>query len=489
MGIIIKQSIKGSFWSYLGVVIGFITTSYLYPNYLTTETVGLFGLISAYTVLLSEFSALGFHAVTARLFPYFRNEKKGHNGFVFILIIVILIGFLLVTSAFYILKPWIIESNIEKSKIFADYIYLLLPLTLFTLLYNQFDIYNKLLYDAVFGTFLQEFLQRIMILIVTLLYAFHIINLNQFIIAFACVLCLKGLVLLLYLLIKGDISIMPQLSFLNNNLISEMISVALYGILAGIGGSIVFSIDKIIINQMLGLASTGVYTIAFFFGTLVIIPSRTLIRISGTLIAEAFKKNDLKYISEIYHKSCLTQLIIGAFIFGGIWLNIENIISILGPEYNEAQWVIFFIGLGYLVDMTTGANGQIIAYSKHYKVALLFILILIVLVIILMYILVPKWGITGGAIAIAFSIIMNNIMRALFLKVKYDMQPFVWKFLVIIGVAIFAYTISSILPIQKKILPDILFRSSVFTVIYTILIFRLKVSNDINQALLKIINR
>ena len=489
MGIIIKQSIKGSFWSYLGVVIGFITTSYLYPNYLTTETVGLFGLISAYTVLLSEFSALGFHAVTARLFPYFRNEKKGHNGFVFILIIVILIGFLLVTSAFYILKPWIIESNIEKSKIFADYIYLLLPLTLFTLLYNQFDIYNKLLYDAVFGTFLQEFLQRIMILIVTLLYAFHIINLNQFIIAFACVLCLKGLVLLLYLLIKGDISIMPQLSFLNNNLISEMISVALYGILAGIGGSIVFSIDKIIINQMLGLASTGVYTIAFFFGTLVIIPSRTLIRISGTLIAEAFKKNDLKYISEIYHKSCLTQLIIGAFIFGGIWLNIENIISILGPEYNEARWVIFFIGLGYLVDMTTGANGQIIAYSKHYKVALLFILILIVLVIILMYILVPKWGITGGAIAIAFSIIMNNIMRALFLKVKYDMQPFVWKFLVIIGVAIFAYTISSILPIQKKILPDILFRSSVFTVIYTILIFRLKVSNDINQALLKIINR
>lgn len=489
MGIIIKQSIKGSFWSYLGVVIGFITTSYLYPNYLTTETVGLFGLISAYTVLLSEFSALGFHAVTARLFPYFRNEKKGHNGFVFILIIVILIGFLLVTTAFYILKPWIIESNIEKSKIFADYIYLLLPLTLFTLLYNQFDIYNKLLYDAVFGTFLQEFLQRIMILIVTLLYAFHIINLNQFIIAFACVLCLKGLVLLLYLLIKGDISIMPQLSFLNNNLISEMISVALYGILAGIGGSIVFSIDKIIINQMLGLASTGVYTIAFFFGTLVIIPSRTLIRISGTLIAEAFKKNDLKYISEIYHKSCLTQLIIGAFIFGGIWLNIENIISILGPEYNEAQWVIFFIGLGYLVDMTTGANGQIIAYSKHYKVALLFILILIVLVIILMYILVPKWGITGGAIAIAFSIIMNNIMRALFLKVKYDMQPFVWKFLVIIGVAIFAYTISSILPIQKKILPDILFRSSVFTVIYTILIFRLKVSNDINQALLKIINR
>ena len=45
MGIIIKQTIKGTLWSYLGVAIGFVTTAYLYTNYLSTEIVGLFGLL------------------------------------------------------------------------------------------------------------------------------------------------------------------------------------------------------------------------------------------------------------------------------------------------------------------------------------------------------------------------------------------------------------------------------------------------------------
>ena len=54
MGIIIKQSIKGSIWSYVGVIIGFVTTTYLYTEYLTTELVGLFGLLAAYAALTGQ---------------------------------------------------------------------------------------------------------------------------------------------------------------------------------------------------------------------------------------------------------------------------------------------------------------------------------------------------------------------------------------------------------------------------------------------------
>ena len=110
-----------------------------------------------------------------------------------------------------------------------------------------------------------------------------------------------------------------------------MISVATFSILTGLGGSIVFNIDKILINQILGLSDTGVYTIAFFFSTLIIIPSRPLLRIAGTLIADAFKRDDIAYIDDIYRRSCINQFIIGTFLFGGIWINIDNILIILGP--------------------------------------------------------------------------------------------------------------------------------------------------------------
>jgi O-antigen/teichoic acid export membrane protein len=480
MGIIIKQSIKGSIWSYLGVGIGFITTAYLFPNYLATDTIGLFSLLLAWSVLFAQLSSLGFQGVTSRLFPWFRNKENQHNGYLFIAFLVMLAGFLLFLLVFWSLKSWLVESNMEKSEMFSEYLYLIVPVTFFTLLFTQLDVFNKLLYDAVFGTFLQEFLQRALILTVTLLFVFGILNLHQLILAYAAAVSAKGAVIFVYLLVKKELSLKPRLQFIKPHLRKEMTSVALFSILTGLGGNIVFNIDKILINQLLGLSDTGIYTIAFFFGTLVIIPSRTLLRISGTLIADAFKRNDLNYIADIYRRSCLNQFIIGAFLFGGIWINIDNILIILGPEYTEAKWVIFFIGLGYLVDMLTGANAQIIAYSKHYRVALYFILILIVLVVVTILLLVPAWGITGAAVAISLSIAANNLMRFVFLKVKYNMQPFDKKMLFITTILVLSIFVSSLLP-KLHLVPDIFSRSALFTLVFGVLITGFNVSDDVNQ--------
>ncbi|WP_372950512.1 lipopolysaccharide biosynthesis protein [Mariniphaga sp.] len=479
MGIIINQSIKGSIWSYLGVGIGFITTGYLFPNYLTTDTIGLFSLLLAWSVLFAQLSSLGFQGITGRLFPWFRNRENNHNGYLFIAFAVMFMGFSLFLILFWFMNSWLVESNLEKSKLFADYLYLLIPLTFFTLLFTQLDVFNKLLYDAVFGTFLQEFLQRLLILLATLLFVFQIINLHFLILTYAASVCAKGVVIFVYLGIKKEISFRPQLQFVKPTLRKEMISVGFFSILTGLGSNIVFNIDKILINQLLGLGETGVYAIAFFFGTLVIIPSRTLLRISGTLIADAFKRKDLGYIADIYRRSCLNQFIIGAFLFGGIWINIDNILVILGPDYEGAKWVIFFIGLGYLVDMMTGANAQIIAFSEHYRVALYFILILIVLVVVTMFILVPLWGITGAAIAIAASLTANNFMRFLFLKLKYKMQPFDRKILVAAFVFVLSVLVSTLIP-QVQLLPDIFLRSTLFTIIFVALTVGFKISEDVD---------
>jgi O-antigen/teichoic acid export membrane protein len=488
MGIIIKQSIKGSIWSYAGILVGFVTTSYLFPRYLSTDVIGLFSILLAYSILFAQFSALGFHGVTSRLFPYFRDKEKGHNGFLFLAFAVMMTGFVLFTIAFLFFKPLLIENNLEKSKLFADYVGLLVPLTFFTLLFVQLDMVNKVLYDAVLGAFLQEFLQRMLIFLITILFIFKILDLNQLVLAYAAVVCLKGLFMFAYLLAKGEISFKPRFESIDKKLRKEIISVALFSILTGLGGSIVFNIDKIIINQLLGLGQTGVYSIAFFFGTLVVIPSRPLLRISGTLIADAFKRNDINYIANIYRKSCLNQFIIGAFLFGGIWINIDNILQILGPDYADGKWVIFFIGLAYLFDMATGANGHIISFSKHYRVALYFILILIVLVVATMYLFIPVYGITGGALAIALSIFLNNIMRFIFLKVKYNMQPFTVKFIAIAIIFVAAYLVSMLVP-QLKLIPDIIVRSTVFTLIVFMGIYFSKVSDDINSVVNTIFER
>lgn len=465
MGIIAKQTIKGTIWSYIGVVIGFFTTGILFPNYLAPEVIGLFGLLASLSSLIGQLSLLGLPGVTNRLFPYFRNTENGHNGFLFIALLFHLIGITFFLGAYYIFKPWLIESNIEDSPLFAQYVYLLIPMTLSVMLFTFLDVFNKVLYNAVFGTFLQEFFQRFLILGITLLFVFDIISLEKLIICYAIAVSFKALIILFFLIQHKSIHFrLPEKIIVNKKMRREILNVAMFTLFGGLGSMIVFKLDKVIINQMLDLSNTGVYTIAFYFGSLVVMPSRPLLKISGTLIADAWKKNDIKTIKNIYYKSCLNQLLIGGFLFLGIWANIDNILIILGDEYSAAKWVIFFIGLGYLFDMATGANGQIIVLSKYYRINLFFLSILVVLMIILMYLLIPLWGITGAAIAVTVSLVVNNLLRSAFLHQKFNLQPFNKKNALVVIVYSLIYLITIQFSFDNLAL-NLIFKSTVVLIL------------------------
>ena len=480
MGIIIKQTIRGTIWSYLGVGIGFVTMSYLFPKHLSTDVVGLFGLLLAYSGIFGQLSSLGINGVTSRLFPYFRDEKNNHNGYLFVAFMVLLLGSIFFLIIYFLISPILIEANLEKSSLFSNYLYLLIPLTITTAVYGFLDTYNKLLYDAVFGVFLNDFFQRFLILLVTLLFVFGVLGLHELILAYAVSVCLKAVLIFCYLLSKKEVSFNPQLRFLNKELKVEMFSVASYSVLTGIGFIALSNVDRIIVNHLIDLSNTGVYTIAFFFGTLVIIPSRPLLKISGTIISEAWKRNDIDEIKDVYYKSCINQFIIGGILFIGIWANIDNIMMLLGPEYSDAKWVIFFIGIAYVFEMLTGANGQVISFSEHYRVMFVFVLLLLVLIVVGNFILIPTYGIVGASIATSVGIILNNLIRYLFVYKRFKLQPFNKNFLIVILLFLFAYGCSLLLP-QIGLLADIVIRSSLITIVLTTLIYLSGVSPDMNR--------
>ena len=477
MGIVAKQTIKGSVWSYLGVLIGFITSTYLYANYLTPEIVGLFGLLIAITTITGSVASLGVNGITSRLFPYFRTQDRTHNGYLFISTIPQIVGLIIFVILYFIFEDALIQNNIEKSSLLVNYVRLIIPLTIFTLIFNYLDTYNQLLYDAVLGAFLQEFFQRFLILLVVLLFAFKFISIDQLVYLYVFAVCAKALIIFFFLYFRGEISFKPNLAFIDKKFRKEMINVAFYYIIGGLGSLVVFNIDKIVINQLLDLKNTGVYTIAFYFGTLVIIPSRLLLKIAGTLIADAWKQNDLKKIKDIYYKSCINQFLIGGFLFLGIWANIDNILMILGPDYAESKWVIFFVGLGYLFDMMTGVNEAIIGNSKHYRVLFIFIALLIFIVVGALYVFIPLWGITGAAIAISLALFLNNLMRYIYLWKKFGWQPFNWKFVVVALFLMFLYFMTSLIP-QQEVVLDILIRGIVITLLMFGFLYIIPISND-----------
>ncbi|HJN05985.1 MAG TPA: hypothetical protein QF480_05170, partial [Bacteroidales bacterium] len=92
MGIIKKQSISGTIYSYVGVVLGFITTGLLYPQIFTTEEIGLLRILVSYSLLFAQFAGLGINTVTIKLFPYFRNYERKHHGYLGLALLVSTVG-------------------------------------------------------------------------------------------------------------------------------------------------------------------------------------------------------------------------------------------------------------------------------------------------------------------------------------------------------------------------------------------------------------
>ncbi|MCB9071752.1 MAG: oligosaccharide flippase family protein [Prevotellaceae bacterium] len=75
MGIIIRQSIKGTIVNYVGIAIGFFTTFFVLTRFLTAEEIGLTRVLIDAAVLLSGLAQLGTSSSVIRYYPYFKNDK------------------------------------------------------------------------------------------------------------------------------------------------------------------------------------------------------------------------------------------------------------------------------------------------------------------------------------------------------------------------------------------------------------------------------
>ncbi|RYZ99449.1 MAG: polysaccharide biosynthesis protein [Sphingobacteriaceae bacterium] len=483
MGIIQQQTIKGTIYSYLGVFIGFISINVIQPHALTTEQVGLNGILLSFSMLFSQFATLGFSG-TSRYFPYFRNEEKKHHGYLFLYCVVALIGTAIFITAVCVFKEEIISSKAQKSSLFSQYYWFLIPLIIFTVFFNVFEMYARVLYNAASGRILTEFTKRLFILITILLIYFNLVDFNTFMILWLIANIIPTLLLTARLIRDKQFHLEPNFKFLDKETRTKIIRICIFSLLTASSPVIVDNIDRYIINEKFGLSNTGIYTMALYFATIITLPARSLYSIATTVIAEAWKANDMGAIRSVYKKSSINQIITSTFLFIIIWANVDNIFHFLPPDYQSGKYVIFFIAIGYLIDSSTGINGVIMSTSKYFRYDAMFYVLLIGVTVVCNLILVPIYGITGAAIATAITLFIFNLFRCLFILYVFKMHPFTFKspYTVLIGIVIYFLSVW-IVPHIDNFIIDTIIRTAFITVVYWACIYYLKLSDDINRLL------
>ncbi|MDR0659921.1 MAG: oligosaccharide flippase family protein [Prevotellaceae bacterium] len=489
MGIVLKQTVRGSIYTYIGAALGFITLVFIQPHVINPEQVGLIYMLNDLAVLFATFAALGFSS-TIRYFPYFRSKEHKHHGYLFLALMVALVGFLLICAVIILFKDQIVRQKSQESFLFSDYYYYLIPLTLFFLYFNIFDLFARVNYNTVFSRFLREVLKRILVLCAFMFLLFKAVDFDGFMPIWLVANILPTFTLLIYSFKMDTFSFLPDFKFLKRNkpLVKKLINISGFTLLVGTAPFIVGMIDRYMVNRMYGLSDAGIYSIMFYFCAIITMPSRSLYSISTPVIAEAWKQSDKASIKSLYHKTCINQLIFAVLLLVGIWGNVDNIFNYL-PIYEPGKYILFFIGIANVVEMGTGVNGIIIATSKYYRYDGLFYLLLIGFTIFTNMIFLPLYGMTGAAIATALTSIIFNIFRYIFVWRVFKMQPFDWRNLMVVVLGLIVYFISTLIPQLPNYVVDIVVRSAAMVLVFIPVVYFLKLSDDFNFFLEKYLKK
>ena len=480
MGIVQKQTLKGTGWSYFGTILGFVNLALLSPKIFSSGEIGVVQLLLSLSTIIAQFSSLGFNNVINRLFPYFRNNERKHNGFLVLALAVTLVGFVLAVIFLWFYLPHFEKANIDRSPLISEYSLYLPSLILITLLFNLLDNYNKVLYNAVLGTFLKEFLFRLLNLGLIFLFWFNFIDFSDYIFGYIICQAVPLILIVIALIRNGEFSLRFNLGFITPELKKQIIVLSFYGTLTGISAYALTTLDKIFINGYLGESQVGIYSIASYFAVLIMIPGKSITKISIPFLADSWKKDDLNAIKDIYLRSSINQYAAGLLIFIGIAVNLDNIFRILPPAYSAGSWVIILIGVGNLINVSSGISGAVLNTSELYRYQTYLMFILVGSMIITNVLLIPPLGINGAAFAAMISNIVFNTLGVIVIWRKFGLWPYHLVHLKMTLLASVVLGLGLIIP-QMTLIPDILLRSGIVTVIFAVGLYTGRMSEDLNR--------
>lgn len=488
MGIVKRQGIKQSLVTYFGMLLGAVNILWLYPLALSTSEIGILKFVLDTAVLVSPFLFWGGAELIVRFFPKFKDDASGHRGYLAFLHIVFGIGVIAFFVLGFCFKDFLLRIYAEKSPFFSDYFPFVPPMAMLLTYAAIFTSYASNFHRIVVPSIFNELVPK---LGMSLLVGSFLLQWIDFQGIFWGQLVFYTIILfgqIWYVASLGQLNLRPNFGFLSKQLVGQVVNFGLFGLVGTLGSRIGERINTIMLGTIASLSDTGVYAVAFFLSDAIDAPRRAISRISSPLISEKWEKGKMDEIQDIYQKSALNQLIVGLGLFLAVWVSVDEVFSIMpnGDSFREGKYVILILGLARVLDMLTGVNSEIISYSKFYRYNFYLVILLAISSIGFSQLLIPLYKVNGAALATFISLLIYNLLKFLFLWLKFKMQPFTWSVLWVALIGVFAYVLVLLLPVFSLPILGLMAKSSLCSLVFGGLIWRFRLSPDLNQLVGKV---
>ena len=267
----------------------------------------------------------------------------------------------------------------------------------------------------------------------------------------------------------------------------EIFKYSLYIILAGSASAILLDIDKVMLPQKEAIEFTAYYTVGVFIASVIEAPGRAMSQILQPLTSKAIHEDNINELKKLYKKSSINLLLVCGLFFLLINLNITELYQLLPEKYSGGVFIVLMISVAKLYIMFLGNNGAIISNSKYYKVLLPYGIAMALSVAYLNVWLIDLYGMNGAALSTLLVILVFNTIKIWYVKIKFDMLPFTKKSFVLMILIVSFYTLFIFWNFDFHPIINIGLKSGIIIICYLLIVYKLKISTDINQLILKFI--
>lgn len=493
MGVIIRQSLKHSLVRYLAIVIGLLSTLFIYPEVL--EEIGIIRTIQSIAIVLAPVALLGSNVTAVRFFPIFNKGIAQRQSFFTLLILIAAVGGLIVSGLYYLFQDTILEIFNRENE--TNEIFLTAPLFIILLAYAQLiTAYLSNYHRIAIPAAIAELSLKLSLPVLILLYLDEQLNLNQIIFCFLFVYVFIDALLFFYLRKNAGHTLFGRIKQLSKKLQNEIKTFAGYNILTSLSYVISTRIDLIMLSALTTFTTSGIYSINMMIGEVIDAPRQAIVNITNPIIAEAQKQGDKEKIKTIYQKTSLHMLMASLLLFIGILSSIDELFTIMpdGEEVATGKSVIIILGIAKLIENVFGINSIILQHSKWYRFLFIAVFVLAVMNICNNFLLIPRYFMNGSALATLISVFTFNFIKFLKIRKRMNIQPFTWRIPVLLVFGLLAYLSGLLIPFNESgeffsVVFSITLRSMIVGATFGLLVLSFRLSTDVNNLIFGFINR
>ena len=476
MGIVVRQSFLNLISIGIAFLIGAVNTLYLYPTFLGSKFQGLVIALLAISNLVQPFISFGTQHAVIRYYSKY-TKKSDRDGLLTISILIPLIIVLLFIPVFMAYYDEIRQYLFQSDQSLSKYAYVILFIAVSTSFFEVFYSWLRVKLKSVFGNFLKELYPRVLISLLLISYSLGLLNFESFILYLIYGYYLRLLIVIVYSFYINK----PKLNLNFKKDFYEIFKYCLLIFLSGAASSIILDIDKSMLSSILTVENVAYYSVAVFIAAVIEIPGRAMFQILSPVVASAINKNQMKKLEDLLKKSSTNLVLVASLFFLLINLNIDDFYEMLNQDgYSIGIPIVIIVSLGKLYSMSIGCINNIISNSKYYYYTFWFSLFSSVLAVLLNIYLITEFGIIGAAYATLIVLMIMNTLKIYLVKAKFNIHPYSKDTLKIIILSALTFFVFSNLQLGFQPLINIIVKSSLILVLYTLSAYIFKLSDDVN---------